>query len=509
MKRSMMHPSTMTLGRVILRFLGSMFGALRDHLTADPGREQFAFLLALPVVTEAGPLLLVQDLFLPEASDLVVHSAGGVEPTRDFQALVYVVAEQKRLAIIDVHTHLTDGAPCFSRVDCRVARRNGRYIARRFLLPTTFGIVVFNRDATAYAGLVFDRGRGAFVPITQLQLIGPGLEIHDLSTAGAATAANERYARQQLIPGWNQAALVNLRIGIVGLGGHGAQLLQTLVSIGAGSAGWIAGVDPDVIEPSNLPRLPYAAPADVGKPKLEVAAEFVRRKNPAAAFHALPCSVTDPSAIARLRACDVLFGCGDNDGVRQVLNDLSVRCGIPLIDLGADIRVAGDVVEAGGQVRVTVPGTTACLACCGGFDPGQAAIDLLGDADRELYRQRGYVIGAVAPATPSVAALNALVAAHAVTVLLALVHGEPFRRFEYLHADWLAGTTLVARASRRLDCPACGQAGFLFCGVPEVVSSMKSEPSWQLVDAQPECSALRPTAAGSRKEKARVPHSRN
>jgi len=467
--------------RVILRFLGATFGVLRDHLAANPDCEQFAFLLALPVETADGLLLLVQDVFLPGPGDLLVQTAGRVEPTPEFQALVYCVAEQKGLTIVDVHTHVTGGRPSFSAMDRTVAARNAPYIAGRFEPPTTLGLVVFNRDATAHDAMVFDRERGEFEPISELQIVGPGLDTRPTRAPSGALALDERYARQRLIPGWNQTALANLRIGIVGLGGHGAQLLQTTVSIGLGSDAWIVGIDPDVVEPSNVPRIPYATPADIGRPKVDVAADSVRRKNPATTFLGYPCSVTDPAALARLRACDVLFGCGDNDGVRLVLNDLAVRFGIPLIDLGADIRISAEAVEAGGQLRVVVPDTTGCLACCGAFDPGQAALDLLGDDDRAVYERRGYVIGTDAGPTPSVAVLNTLIAQHAVTALLALIGSGPFTRQDYRHVDWLTGRTLVAASARNPDCPACGERGFLLSGIDANLAPADTEPSWRPV----------------------------
>lgn len=463
--------------RVVVRFVGSMFNVLAEHVRADPAREQFAFVLALPVVTDDGVLLLVQQVLLPEPDDLAVQTAACVEPGPDFQATAYLLAAQRGLVILDVHTHVTDAPPRLSSVDRDVGTVNARYISGRLPPSATLGLLVFNRTLSAFDGMLFDRGRAVFTPISELQTGGVGLTLH--STAGETPGAGDCYARQRLVPGWNQAALERLRIGIAGVGGHGAQLLQMLVSIGASSASWIAGVDPDVLEPSNLPRIPFATQEDVGKPKVEVAAGFVRRKNPAATFHPCPWSVADPAARARLRGADVLFGCGDNDGVRLVLNELALRYGIPLIDLGADIHMTGDAVEAGGQVRVVVPGTTACLVCSEAFDPAQATLDLLSGDDRRVYRQRGYLIGSEQESAPSVAVLNALVVQHAVTALLALVHSGPFVQHDYRRLDWLTGSTITARAARRDDCPACGSAGFLLAGAPPAPAARSQEPVWR------------------------------
>ena len=467
--------------RVVVRFAGSMFNVLAEHVRADPAREQFAFVLALPIVTDDCALLLVQQVLLPEPGDLAVCTAACVEPRPDFQATAYLLAAQRGLVVLDVHTHVTDAPPRLSRVDRGVGTVNARYIARRLPPPTTLGLLVFNRTLSAFDGLLFDRGRAIFTPISELQAGGVGLTLHSTADADEKVDADECYARQRQVSGWNQAALERLRIGIAGVGGHGAQLLQMLVSIGAGSASWIAGVDPDVVELSNLPRLPFATQEDVGTPKVDVAAGFVRRKNPAATFHACPWSVADPAARARLRGADVLFGCGDNDGVRLVLNELALRYGIPLIDLGADIHIAGDAVEAGGQVRVVVPGTTACLVCSEAFDPAQATLDLLSGDDRSIYRRRGYLIGSEQESAPSVAVLNTLVVQHAVTALLALVRSGPFVQHDYLRLDWLTGCTLTARAVRRDDCPACGRAGFLLAGDPPAPAARSQEPVWRAV----------------------------
>jgi hypothetical protein len=87
--------------------------------------------------------------------------------------------------------------------------------------------------------------------------------------------------------------------------------------------------------------------------------------------------VVDEVCVQRIKSATVLFCAPDNDGVRKVCNELSVRYQIPLIELGCDIRDANGKLLAGGQVRVVLPGQNACLVCCGGFDPSQAALDLL------------------------------------------------------------------------------------------------------------------------------------
>lgn len=479
------HPATCDTslpGRRILRFPGPLFAVLRDHLGADPDREQFAFVLARPHALANGVLLLGQEVCLPDADDLEVQSSTRVTPRAGFQARIYDFAVQGGLVLIDAHTHVTTAAPTLSDTDRRAAAANAEYITTQLPAPCTLGLIVFNRNLSAHDALFYDRGGRAFQPLTELQVVGPGLACYPTGVP-PALPEDARQARQRLVPGWRQAALARPTVGIAGAGGHGAQLLQTLVSLGAGATGGIVCVDPDVVEVSNLPRLPYATAKDVGRLKVAVAADYVRRTQPGTPFVACTCAVAAPAARQQLAGCDVLFGCGDNDGVRLVLNDLAVRHGIPLIDLGADIRSSADKVEAGGQVRVVVPGATACLACSGAIDVAQAALDVLDPDARALYAQRGYVLDGDGGPTPSVALLNSLVAQFAATAFLALAGSGPLARWDYAHIDWRTGQSTIAHTTRRLDCPVCGAGGCLFQGSAEVLPLAGAEPAWQPVSA--------------------------
>ena len=145
----------------------------------------------------------------------------------------------------------------------------------------------------------------------------------------------------------------------------------------------------------------------------------------------------------------------------MVLNDLAVRYGIPLVDLGCDIQVEEEEVIAGGQVRVVLPGQNACLVCCRGFDPSEAAADLMDDTEQARRAARGYVRNSSADATPSVANLNATTAQLAIAQVLGLVNGEQFAAWDYAHFDQFTLNTMVASTKPREDCPCCGKDGYL------------------------------------------------
>ena len=126
------------------------------------------------------------------------------------------------------------------------------------------------------------------------------------------------------------------------------------------------------------------------------------------------------------RACDVLFGCADNDGARLALNEISLKYFIPYIDTGTEIFVEdGRVTDMGGQVRVVVPGVTGCLECAEAIDYGQAAISLLSGLTTSSVRNAaGYVNGTGLSPAPAVITLNTMIASMAAQEFVDMMAGR-------------------------------------------------------------------------------------
>lgn len=456
------------LGKSItMRFSAKANKILRRELTKDLKNEQIVFCLLNHVKTTDGTTLIVQDIFFPDKEDISEQSGVRIVPTHNSQATVYLIAEQRKQSILDVHTHPFQDIPQLSAIDHAESIKNAKYICRKFEYPITHVMVVFNREATAYDGVIYDRSLEAYRQIDAIEVLGRRMEIKKCREVNASySEADPRYSRQVMIPGWDQTTISRMKIAVIGVGGNGAHLLQTLISIGAGTEGWIAAIDPDIIEESNLPRNPYAFTEDIGRHKVIVAAEYAHRKNPKAKFYALPCSITEPVAIERIKGATVIICCPDTDGARKICNNLAVKYMIPMIDLGCDIQVNSEnnEVTACGQVRIVIPGANACLVCCRGYDPSAAAIDLMDDEQTALHARAGYGTNGQAVPAPSVANLNATVAQLGVNALLALVHGEKFGTWDYAYYDQLTAQTTVAKSKPLDACPLCGKEGSLGLG---------------------------------------------
>jgi molybdopterin/thiamine biosynthesis adenylyltransferase len=118
-----------------------------------------------------------------------------------------------------------------------------------------------------------------------------------------------------------QQALGELRVGIVGCGGTGSVVAEQLVRLGVR---WFTLFDPDHLSLSNVTRVYGSTPTDVGKLKVDILAAHLMRIASDTRCHAVS-SITTQTSAQRLCACDVVFGCTDDNAGRLVLSRLSMR----------------------------------------------------------------------------------------------------------------------------------------------------------------------------------------
>ncbi len=120
------------------------------------------------------------------------------------------------------------------------------------------------------------------------------------------------------------------RVLVIGVGGLGAPAATALATAGVGTLGL---VDPDAVEVSNLHRQPLYTDADVGRPKVEVAAERLRGLAPALRV-ATWCARFGPSDVHLLRGFDVVLDGTDTIAAKFAVSDAAVTAGVPLVHAG-------------------------------------------------------------------------------------------------------------------------------------------------------------------------------
>jgi hypothetical protein len=262
-----------------------------------------------------------------------------------------------------------------------------------------------------------------------------------------------RFARQILMFGEEgQKKIEAQKIAVVGAGGLGAQVCQSLAYLGVRNFGVI---DDDRLDETNMNRVPGAFPGDVGRLKVEVAKEHILRINPEAEVLAIPRNLRTREAMEFLLGCTHIFGCVDHDGPRLVLTELASAYRIPLIDVATEIfpEQEGRPFDFGGRVVVARPGDY-CLICADQLDVELAKEELEAPEVRAARRKHGYGIGSDVPA-PSVFALNGVLSNAAVMEFLMMTTGirNPARRLTY---KGMRGVMTSSTDERKADCYTCG-----------------------------------------------------
>ncbi len=133
----------------------------------------------------------------------------------------------------------------------------------------------------------------------------------------------ERYARHLVLPeigGAGQQRLRRARVLVVGAGGIGSPAILYLAAAGVGAIGV---ADDDAVALSNLQRQVIHRTADLGRPKVDSAADAVSRLNPHVAVepHAVRLDASNLDAI--LASYDLALDGSDNFATRFLLAD---RC---------------------------------------------------------------------------------------------------------------------------------------------------------------------------------------
>jgi adenylyltransferase/sulfurtransferase len=150
--------------------------------------------------------------------------------------------------------------------------------------------------------------------------------------SGPFSAAEvERYARHLVLAdvgGPGQQKLKAARVLVVGAGGLGSPVLLYLAAAGVGTLGI---VDDDTVALANLQRQILHGTPDLGRPKVESAADALARLNPEVAVVAHRTRLDETNAAALVAGWDVVADGSDNPATRYAVADACAAARIPLV----------------------------------------------------------------------------------------------------------------------------------------------------------------------------------
>lgn len=214
---------------------------------------------------------------------------------------------------------------------------------------------------------------------------------------------------------------------VIGVGALGCAAAEAVAATGVAD---LRLVDPDRVERSNLHRQLLHRAADVGRLKIDSAAERLGARHPEVVVERIAAHVDADNATDLFAASACIVDATDGIRTKFTINDAAVRAGIPLVHAG--------ITRFLGQLMTILPGRSACYRCLFTTPPDESEIPSCQEAG---------VLGSLAGA---IGILQAAEAVRIVTGSRSLLEGR------LLTYDALACRWREVRIRRRSDCAVCG-----------------------------------------------------
>jgi adenylyltransferase/sulfurtransferase len=239
-----------------------------------------------------------------------------------------------------------------------------------------------------------------------------------------------RYSRHLIMPEvgmGGQQKLKAARVLCIGAGGLGSPLALYLTAAGVGTLGI---VDFDVVDYTNLQRQIIHSTADVGRKKLESAADKLKAINPFLNLRTFETKLTSENALELFREFDIIADGTDNFPTRYLVNDACVLTGKP--------NIYGSIFRFEGQASVFATEPGPCYRCLYPEPPPPGLVPSCAE---------GGVLGILPGLVGVIQATE--------TIKLILGQGEPLIG-RLLLVDALGMNFRELKLRKNPDCPACG-----------------------------------------------------
>jgi len=248
-----------------------------------------------------------------------------------------------------------------------------------------------------------------------------------------ATLSNDeilRYSRHLIMPEVGMEGQLKLkaaRVLCIGAGGLGSPLALYLGAAGVGTLGL---VDFDVVDYTNLQRQIIHTTADVGRKKLDSAADKLKAINPLINVRPFDTRLSSDNALELFRDFDIIVDGTDNFPTRYLVNDACVLTGKP--------NVYGSIFRFEGQASVFATEQGPCYRCLYPEPPPPGLVPSCAE---------GGVLGILPGLVGVIQATE--------VIKLVLGKGEPLIG-RLLLVDALAMKFRELKLRKNPDCPVCG-----------------------------------------------------
>jgi sulfur-carrier protein adenylyltransferase/sulfurtransferase len=261
-------------------------------------------------------------------------------------------------------------------------------------------------------------------------IAGGASGVAEPETAELSNEEIARYSRHLILPEvgmGGQLKLKNAKVAMIGAGGLGAPLGLYLAAAGVGRIGV---VDFDVVDASNLQRQVIHGTSDLGRKKLDSAADRMRDINPNVVIDKFDTGLSSENALEILKDYDIVVDGTDNFPTRYLVNDACVLLKKP--------NVYGSIFRFEGQASVFAYEGGPCYRCLYPEPPPPGLVPSCAE---------GGVLGIL----PGI--IGVIQATETVKIILGV--GETLRG-RLLMYDALAMRFRELKLQRDRNCPVCG-----------------------------------------------------
>jgi molybdopterin/thiamine biosynthesis adenylyltransferase len=409
--------------RYTLSIQEAHYDALVEHLFPDRAKERAAYLLCSISSSDEEQRLLVQDLIRVEPDEIDDSSETHMSIRQMSFLRALKKANNRNQCFVFVHSHpsgFRNHSPQDDETELPLFRTAYVRIHRK---DAIHGSLVLS-DPDKPFGRVWLRDQSLH-EIERIRVIGKRFTFHDSRKNSVDLKAFDRQIAAFGEP--FQILLANLHVGVVGLGGTGSATCQQLIRLGVGR---ITACDGGRFEDTNINRVYGSRMVDNEKPKTTIVEREVEDIGLKTELETLYGTTLEEAVARKLRDCDVVFGCTDDEFGRAVLTKIAVYYLIPVFDMGVKIDSANGVIKSiQGRVTTLIPDSP-CLFCRGTITGDVVYAEILAKTNPEEYKQRvkeGYA-PELAGVAPAVIMFTSTVAASAVC--------EMFHRFTgYMGAE--------------------------------------------------------------------------
>ena len=358
---------------------------LLQHYRRSDVQEDLCFALWRPSTGESRRSALIDEIILPEDGERNLHGNASFQP--DYLARAIKIACDKRAGLAFMHSHPGPGWQGMSPADIEAERDVLAYPAGATGLP----LVGLTIGSDGYWSARFWARDGRQIkrhPCDKVRIVGPRSYTVYFDD-DLLPPSPRKEVLKRTFDTWgreSQNTIARLKVGIVGLGSVGCIVAEAVARVGVAR---VMLVDPDRVEGHNLDRLLYGTMGDVGKLKVELAAQAMRRNGTANNIDitVLPISVHEEAAYKALLDCDILFSCVDRPVPRDVLNYIAQAHLVPVIDGGVAIETDARrdrLFSAHWRAHIVTP-YHQCLRCSGQYNSSMVVVELDGSLDDPAY----------------------------------------------------------------------------------------------------------------------------